>query len=100
VQALVAYLPFALLESSKNGQLSSLDFYQIDGEALLSDFIDSYQSTEEFEKEATNLIAALDKRIGLLESESDTKMNFHNLLISDLKKMRTLIANLEFKPFI
>jgi len=98
VQAIIAYLPFALLESSKNGQLTSLDFYQIDGEALLSDFIDSYQSTEEFEKEATNLIAALDKRIGFLES--DTNMNFHDLLISDLKKMQTLIANLEFKPFI
>ena len=100
VQALVAYLPFALIESSKNGQLSSLDFYQISGEALLWEFVESYQSTEEFEIEVTNLIAALDKRIEFLESKYDTNIYFHDLLISDLKKMRTLIANLEFKSFI
>ena len=100
VQAIVAYLPFVLLESSKNCQLTSLDFYQIDGEALLSNFIESYQSTEEFEKEVTNLIAALDKGIKRLESTSDANMNFHELLVSDLKKMQTSLANLEFKPFI
>ena len=100
VEALVAYLPFALIESSKNGQLSLLDFYQINGEALLSDFIENYQSTEESQKEVTNLIAAMDKRIEFLESTSDANMNFHDLLVSDLKKMQTSLANLEFKPFI
>ena len=100
VQAIVAYLPFVLLESSKNGHLSSLDFYQISGEALLSDFIENCQSAEESQKEVANLIAAMDKRIEFLESTSDTNMNFHELLVSDLKKMQTSLANLEFKPFI
>jgi hypothetical protein len=99
IQALIAYLPFALIESSKTGQLSILGFYQIDGEALLSDFLNNFQNTENSGVEIASLIEEVKKRIEFIESTADRNEKFQEMLVRDLKELQISIADLEFKPF-
>jgi hypothetical protein len=99
IQALIGYLPFALIESSRTGQLSILGFYQIDGEALLSDFLNNFQNTENSGIEIASLIEEVKKRIEFIESTADRNEKFQEMLVRDLKELQISIADLEFKPF-
>jgi len=99
IQALIAYLPFALIESSRNGQLSILDIYHIDGKALLSDFFSTFQKTEDSQKEIDNLIEDVNKRIEVIESAAYTNKKFQDMVVSDLKELQASITDLKFRPF-
>lgn len=99
IEAIIAYIPFALIESSRNGQLSMLDFYQIDGAALLSNFLNTFQSTESSQSELDNLIEDVKTRVEKIESAAYSSNKIRDMLVGDLKALKTSIADLKFRPF-